>query len=45
LRNLQDTARKRQNLVAALVGAVKARSSVQIVYALYDMAEECRRNM
>jgi len=42
---LQDTARKRGNVFAALVEAVKTHSLGQISHALYDVGGEYRRNM
>ena len=45
LRYLQDTARNRQNVFAALMEAVKTHSLGQISHALYDVGGEYRRNM
>ena len=45
LKPLQQTARKRENLFAALVDAVKTHSLGQISHALYDVGGEYRRNM
>ncbi|NCT67875.1 MAG: methylmalonyl-CoA mutase family protein [Rhodanobacteraceae bacterium] len=42
---LQDTARARQNVFAALMEAVKTHSLGQISHALYDVGGEYRRNM
>jgi methylmalonyl-CoA mutase len=42
---LQDTARKRENVFAALMEAVKTHSLGQISHALYDVGGEYRRNM
>jgi isobutyryl-CoA mutase len=42
---LQQTARARQNVFAALMEAVKAHSLGQISHALYDVGGEYRRNM
>ncbi|MHB1056285.1 MAG: methylmalonyl-CoA mutase family protein [Rhodanobacter sp.] len=42
---LQDTARDRQNVFAALMEAVKTHSLGQISHALYDVGGEYRRNM
>ena len=42
---LQDTARQRQNVFAALMEAVKTHSLGQISHALYDVGGEYRRNM
>jgi isobutyryl-CoA mutase len=42
---LQDTARKRGNVFAALVEAVKTHSLGQISHALYEVGGEYRRNM
>ncbi|GAB3505433.1 methylmalonyl-CoA mutase family protein [Pseudoxanthomonas daejeonensis] len=42
---LQDTARRRGNVFAALVEAVKTHSLGQISHALYDVGGEYRRNM
>ncbi|KAF1708043.1 methylmalonyl-CoA mutase family protein [Pseudoxanthomonas sacheonensis] len=42
---LQDTARNRQNVFAALMEAVKTHSLGQISHALYDVGGEYRRNM
>jgi len=42
---LQDTARNRQNVFAALMDAVKTHSLGQISHALYDVGGEYRRNM
>jgi len=45
LKPLQQTARKRENLFAALVEAVKTHSLGQISHALYEVGGEYRRNM
>lgn len=45
LAHLQDTARQRGNLFAALVEAVKTHSLGQISHALYAVGGEYRRNM
>ncbi len=45
LKPLQHTARKRENLFAALVEAVKTHSLGQISHALYEVGGEYRRNM
>ncbi|HEX7768800.1 MAG TPA: methylmalonyl-CoA mutase family protein, partial [Dokdonella sp.] len=45
LRYLQDTARERRNVFAALMEAVKTHSLGQISHALYDVGGEYRRNM
>ncbi|MBB6065088.1 methylmalonyl-CoA mutase family protein [Pseudoxanthomonas broegbernensis] len=42
---LQDTARRRGNVFAALMEAVKTHSLGQISHALYDVGGEYRRNM
>jgi len=42
---LQDTARRRGNVFAALVDAVKTHSLGQISHALYNVGGEYRRNM
>ena len=42
---LQNTARDRQNVFAALMEAVKTHSLGQISHALYDVGGEYRRNM
>jgi len=42
---LQDTARRRGNVFAALVDAVRTHSLGQISHALYDVGGEYRRNM
>ena len=42
---LQETARRRGNVFAALVEAVKTHSLGQISHALYDVGGEYRRNM
>lgn len=42
---LQNTARQRQNVFAALMEAVKTHSLGQISHALYDVGGEYRRNM
>ena len=42
---LQQTARDRQNVFAALMEAVKTHSLGQISHALYDVGGEYRRNM
>jgi methylmalonyl-CoA mutase len=45
LTTLQQTARARQNVFAALMEAVKTHSLGQISHALYDVGGEYRRNM
>jgi len=45
LRYLQDTARDRKNVFAALMEAVKTHSLGQISHALYDVGGEYRRNI
>jgi len=45
LAHLQDTARRRENVFAALIEAVKSHSLGQISHALYDVGGEYRRNM
>ncbi|HET8899935.1 MAG TPA: methylmalonyl-CoA mutase family protein [Rhodanobacteraceae bacterium] len=45
LKYLQDTARERKNVFAALMEAVKTHSLGQISHALYDVGGEYRRNM
>jgi methylmalonyl-CoA mutase len=45
LRYLQNTARERKNVFAALMQAVKTHSLGQISHALYDVGGEYRRNM
>jgi len=45
LKPLQQTARKRENLFAALMKAVKTHSLGQISHALYEVGGEYRRNM
>ncbi|RYD14765.1 MAG: methylmalonyl-CoA mutase [Lysobacteraceae bacterium] len=45
LRYLQDNARERRNVFAALMEAVKTHSLGQISHALYDVGGEYRRNM
>ncbi|WP_290589020.1 hypothetical protein [Arenimonas sp. SCN 70-307] len=45
LRNLQQTARDRQNIFTALMEAVKTHSLGQISHALYEVGGEYRRNM
>ena len=45
LRYLQDAARERRNVFAALMEAVKTHSLGQISHALYDVGGEYRRNM
>ncbi|MBS3959378.1 MAG: methylmalonyl-CoA mutase family protein [Xanthomonadaceae bacterium] len=45
LKPLQQTARKRENLFAALIEAVKTHSLGQISHALYEVGGEYRRNM
>lgn len=45
LRNLQQTARDRQNIFTALIEAVKTHSLGQISHALYEVGGEYRRNM
>ncbi len=45
LASLQATARRRENLFAALIDAVKTHSLGQISHALYDVGGEYRRNM
>jgi methylmalonyl-CoA mutase len=42
---LQNTARERKNVFAALIEAVKTHSLGQISHALYDVGGEYRRNM
>jgi methylmalonyl-CoA mutase len=42
---LQNTARERQNIFAALMEAVKTHSLGQISHALYEVGGEYRRNM
>ncbi|MCG6118322.1 MAG: methylmalonyl-CoA mutase family protein [Aquimonas sp.] len=42
---LQSTARKRQNIFAALIEAVKTHSLGQISHSLYEVGGEYRRNM
>jgi isobutyryl-CoA mutase len=42
---LQTTARKRENIFAALIEAVKTHSLGQISHALYEVGGEYRRNM
>ena len=42
---LQNTARERRNVFAALIEAVKTHSLGQISHALYDVGGEYRRNM
>ena len=42
---LQDTARRRENIFAALMDAVKTHSLGQISHALYEVGGEYRRNM
>jgi len=42
---LQNTARDRKNVFAALIEAVKTHSLGQISHALYDVGGEYRRNM
>ena len=42
---LQNSARNRQNVFAALMEAVKTHSLGQISHALYDVGGEYRRNM
>ncbi len=42
---LQNTARDRKNVFAALMEAVKTHSLGQISHALYDVGGEYRRNM
>jgi methylmalonyl-CoA mutase len=42
---LQSTARKRENLFAALIEAVKTHSLGQISHSLYEVGGEYRRNM
>ena len=42
---LQTTARRRENVFAALMEAVKTHSLGQISHALYDVGGEYRRNM
>ena len=42
---LQNTARQRKNVFAALMEAVKTHSLGQISHALYDVGGEYRRNM
>jgi methylmalonyl-CoA mutase len=45
LASLQATARRRENVFAALMDAVKTHSLGQISHALYDVGGEYRRNM
>jgi methylmalonyl-CoA mutase len=45
LKPLQDTARERKNIFAALMEAVKTHSLGQISHALYEVGGEYRRNM
>lgn len=45
LQYLQETARERKNIYAALMEAVKTHSLGQISHALYDVGGEYRRNM
>jgi len=45
LKNLQQTARDRQNIFESLLEAVKYNSLGQISHALYDVGGEYRRNM
>ncbi|GIX35699.1 MAG: Fused isobutyryl-CoA mutase [Lysobacteraceae bacterium] len=45
LRPLQDAARRRENVFAALMEAVKTHSLGQISHALYEVGGEYRRNM
>jgi methylmalonyl-CoA mutase len=45
LNDLQNTARERKNVFAALMQAVKTHSLGQISHALYDVGGEYRRNM
>ncbi|MDT8408150.1 MAG: methylmalonyl-CoA mutase family protein [Wenzhouxiangellaceae bacterium] len=45
LKDLQDTARARNNTFAALIEAVKYHSLGQISHALYEVGGEYRRNM
>ncbi|HLT03570.1 MAG TPA: methylmalonyl-CoA mutase family protein, partial [Pseudomonas sp.] len=45
LKTLQNVARDRQNIFAALVQAVKTHSLGQISHALYEVGGEYRRNM
>jgi methylmalonyl-CoA mutase len=45
LRPLQQTARDRQNIFAALMEAVKTHTLGQISHALYEVGGEYRRNM
>ncbi|MFN3685103.1 MAG: methylmalonyl-CoA mutase family protein, partial [Fimbriimonadaceae bacterium] len=45
LKPLQQTARRRENLFAALMEAVKTHSLGQISHALYEVGGEYRRNM
>ena len=45
LKSLQHTARKRENLFAALVDAVKTHSLGQFRHVLYEVGGEYRRNM
>ncbi|MDP1699322.1 MAG: hypothetical protein Q8L45_16300 [Xanthomonadaceae bacterium] len=42
---VQNTARERNNVFAALMEAVKTHSLGQISHALYDVGGEYRRNM
>lgn len=45
LKHLQETARRRENVFAALIESVKSHSLGQISHALYDVGGEYRRNM
>ncbi|MDZ4812542.1 MAG: methylmalonyl-CoA mutase family protein, partial [Pseudomonadota bacterium] len=45
LKHLRETARRRENVFAALVESVKSHSLGQISHALYDVGGEYRRNM
>ncbi len=45
LHPLQATARRRENVFAALMEAVKTHSLGQISHALYEVGGEYRRNM
>ncbi len=45
LKHLQEAARRRENVFAALIEAVKSHSLGQISHALYDVGGEYRRNM
>jgi methylmalonyl-CoA mutase len=45
LTHLQQIARERRNLFAALIDAVKYNSLGQISHALYEVGGEYRRNM